>query len=114
MFLNSCHCDWCNKEISEYNLEGTEKAETNKIVHFCNFVCAKHYNDLINKVYLDINNYNELFKNNKLDITSAKIFIKISKNGFEFMPRVNLKQLPSAYKDRVKMCRKYLKDIYEM
>lgn len=121
MFLDSCRCSWCDREINEYNLEGFEidnKQDNNNCEHkkviFCNFICARHYNDLIHKIYIDINGYNELFKNNKLDNVSAKIFIKISKTGFEFMPLINNNKPPNTYKERIRMCRKYLKDIYEM
>ena len=114
MFLNNCKCSWCNRDISEYNLEGMEKDNKENKVHFCNFICAKHYNDLIKNIYLDINNYNELYKNNKLNNSLSKIFIQVSKSGFDFMPKIDNKEVPESYKERIKMCRKYLKEIYEM
>ncbi len=112
MFINCGSCDWCKNELTEYNLEGTN--EINEKKHFCNFVCAKHYNDLIEKITLNISKYNEFFKNNKLNNISMKIFIKISKNGFEFMPKIYNKCIPNSTKERRNMCKKYMSKMYEL
>ena len=115
MFLTCGRCSWCNKEINEYSLDGREQDNKNgEQLHFCNFICAKHYNDIIAKVILDIDKYNSFFSNNKLDNIATKIFIKITDTGFDFMPMIYNKTLPTSNRERVKMCKKYMQTIYEM
>lgn len=113
MFINCGSCDWCGTELNEYNLEGMTK-ETKETKHFCNFICAKHYNDLISKIDVNTCKYNEYFKNGKLNNTSMKLFIKVSKNGFDFMPTIFNKYVPTSLKERSKMCKEYMAKIYEL
>lgn len=103
---NNC-CDWCNEPLTVYNVDATVYG-TNEKKSFCNLVCSKHYNDLICKIFIDINLYKSYYNNKLLDSVSTRIFQKFSIKGFEFMPNIHTKIIT----DRKKMCKDYIDKLF--
>ena len=108
MFIDNFTCDWCKQEIGDYYLT----ADHNKL-RFCNFICAKHYNDLIHKVIVDMDKYTNYYINGKLSKFNEKIYKFVSKRGFEFMPTIYNKTLPTDEQARRDMVKYYITKIYE-
>lgn len=129
MFVETNKCSWCDKELDDYYLTGhsivlsskhdneldcCDKTNKNNIkLCFCNFVCAKHYNDIVGKIFIDFDKYSKLYYNNKLDKLSSKIFRHVVKQGFEYMPTI----YNTKYDDNVQVRRdqvaKYIYSIYD-
>ena len=112
MFLNTVKCDWCEHELNDYYLIGYDK-ENNTKLKFCNFVCAKHYNDILRRISVDFDKYAFLYYSGKLDKMGAKIFKNVYRHGFEFMPTVYSKKYNENKNIRQKMTQDYIFKIYD-
>ena len=120
MFIDNCICDWCARELGDYYLTGTRTKDNkqplehdNKMLRFCNFVCAKHYNDIVHKITIDMEKYTEYFINGKLDKFNEKIYKYVCKRSFEFMPVLYNKQYPIDENKRREMVQEYIAKVYE-
>lgn len=116
MFIDNCICDWCARELGDYYLTGTrthEGTHDTKLLRFCNFVCAKHYNDIVHKINVDMDKYTDYFINGKLDKFDEKIYKFVCKRSFEFMPVLYNKTYPTDENKRREMVQEYIAKVYE-
>lgn len=111
MFIDNDSCSWCDNELNDYYLIGYDKDK--KKLKFCNFVCAKHYNDIKEKINVNMDKYTELYLNNKLDKQSSKIYQVVAKRGFEFMPTLYNIKYDEDKNKRKQMSIEYINKIYE-
>ena len=111
MFIENDVCTWCGKELNDYYLIGYNKDKDK--LKFCNFVCAKHYNDIKEKIHVNMDKYAELYLSNKLDKQSAKIYQTVSKRGFEFMPTIYNTPYSEDMNERKRQSQDYINKIYE-
>ena len=109
--FNNCSCSYCKSEINEYcikNLNGN--------LQFCNIVCAKLYNDCIEKIDLDYGSYQELIDKQLISRNDSKLYNKFNKLGIDFMPTVyGLKINNNKYEDtdqRKQILDNYVKSLY--
>ena len=123
MFIDNFVCDWCSQELGDYYLTGVERPDskqpteqhetTKRSLCFCNFVCAKHYNDIIHKIAIDMDKYTDYYINNKLSKFNEKIYKFVSKRGFEFMPMIYNQEYPTDENKRREMVQEYIAKVYE-
>ncbi len=106
MFLDEdTNCSWCGADISRNNL----KAKTNDDVScvFCDYACAKLYNDKLSKLAIDYSDYNELYVNGKLNNMSRKLFSIVRNNGFYILPTIYRDVDISTFETRKKLSIEY-------
>ena len=112
MFIDTTFCAWCDSELSDYYLHG-HKRSNDEEVFFCNLICAKHYNDLVEKVTLDIDKYTEYFNDKKLDKLAEKIYKMTYQRGWEFMPMIYDVRDPRDIRTRKAMVQYYIDKVYD-
>lgn len=132
MFIDNYICDWCSKELGDYyvstnckhdcqthkdntidNKQSEQDSEQQSDLRFCNFICAKHYNDIVAKINIDMDKYTEYYINGKLNKFNEKIYKFISKRGFEFMPTIYDTSYPTDENTRREMVKMYIAKVYE-
>lgn len=53
---------------------------------FCDYICAKLYNDNRERITVDVQHYKSLYTKNKLDKKSRIIYERVGNNFFAFLP----------------------------
>jgi hypothetical protein len=74
-------CDYCSSEIINsplYSMNGER---------FCDVVCAKLYNDNIEPIDINIEEYNQLYNHNLLSESAKDIWNKLGFINFKLLPR---------------------------
>ena len=108
MFNNS-YCSFCNREINEYFLKDRKDEH-----RFCNIICAKLYNDCIDKIDIDYGSYQELIDKQLINKNDSKIYSRFNKLGIDFMPTVyNQNNLDPDDTDRKRqILNEYIKNLF--
>lgn len=112
MFIDTTFCAWCDNELSDYFVHGCKQSNDEEVC-FCNLVCAKHFNDLVEKVTLDIEKYTEYFNDKKLDKLAEKIYKMTYQRGWEFMPMIYDVRDPRNISTRRAMVQYYIDKVYD-
>lgn len=83
------NCSFCEGNIDDLCLK-----DINNKYYFCNFACAKLFNDNYEKIIVDFETYSNYYKNKLLSIESRKLFDAAKKYYlFELLPKYNLNNL---------------------
>lgn len=97
------YCDWCRKEIKEPPAIG-KTLEDESIKMFCDIICAKLYNDSINRIDFDFDRFTSYYH---------RTFSKLSKKMYEKCKDSLFEELPIYTPYSKIMSRSDIKQIYE-
>ena len=76
-------CSWCNHDISEYPSHAT--TENNEALSFCDILCAKLYNDNVEKIEFDFDSFTKAYLNTQSK-RIKKLYDRCKDMMFEEMP----------------------------
>ena len=78
----------CNYQDDIYI--NTDLIEDNDKLFFCDFACAKLFNDNKYKISIDIKKYREAFLKERLDSKAKRVYVSCSKTCFLLLPKLTV------------------------
>lgn len=98
-------CSFCEENIDKFAVTCY-----NSNCKFCDLVCAKLYYDNVEKIKINIKEYNQLYINNQLSNQDKNMFEKLSMTSFYMFPIYKLDE----YADKKEAKKLYSKSILMM
>lgn len=74
-------CSFCGKAVDLAPVETVDKK-----CKFCDIVCAKLYYDNVEKIKINVKEYNMHYINNQLSTTAKRIYEKMNSTLFDMLP----------------------------
>jgi len=108
-------CSYCNKKIKCAPLKGCKRMNNDfmcindnfKILYFCDFICAKLYDNNVQQISIDVKKYRIDFLNKRLSKEATIIYNRVSQILFTQLP--TKKCLPITKEDFEIVRTEYLK-----